>query len=91
MCRKREVLSLRAGEQLRFADNYLYALDASRPIAQISKKMQDELVLWDERGYMVSSATIRFVVAWKPKDAPKDEKENAVLLLNLGLKKSEKL
>ena len=33
----------------------------------------------------------RFVVAWKPKDAPKDEKENAVLLLNLGLKKSEKL
>lgn len=91
MCRKREVLSLQAGEQLRFADNYLYALDASRPIAQISKKMQDELVLWDERGYMVSSATIRFVVAWKPKDAPKDEKENAVLLLNLGLKKSEKL
>lgn len=91
MCRKREVLSLRAGEQLRFADNYLYALDASRPIAQISKKMQDELVLWDERGYMVSSATIRFVVAWKPKDAPKDEKENAVLLLNLGLKKIEKL
>ena len=91
MCRKREVLSLRAGEQLRFADNYLYALDASRPIAQISKKMQDELVLWNERGYMVSSATIRFVVAWKPKDAPKDEKENAVLLLNLGLKKSEKL
>lgn len=91
MCRKREVLSLRAGEQLRFADNYLYALDASRPIAQISKKMQDELVLWDERGYMVSSATIRFVVAWKPRDAPKDEKENAVLLLNLGLKKSEKL
>ena len=91
MCRKREVLSLRAGEQLRFADNYLYALDASRPIAQISKKMQDELVLWDERGYMVSSATIRFVVAWKPKDAPKDEKENAVLLLNLGLKKSKKL
>lgn len=90
MCRKREVLSLRAGEQLRFADNYLYALDASRPIAQISKKMQDELVLWNERGYMVSSATIRFVVAWKPKDAPKDEKENAVLLLNLGLKKSEK-
>lgn len=91
MCRKREVLSLRAGEQLRFADNYLYALDASRPIAQISKKMQDELVLWDERGYMVSSATIRFVVAWKPKDASKDEKENAVLLLNLELKKSEKL
>ena len=35
MCRKREVLSLRAGEQLRFADNYLYALGASRPIAQI--------------------------------------------------------
>ena len=53
--------------------------------------MQGELVLWDERGYIGSSATIRFVVAWKPKDAPKDEKENAVLLLNLGLKKSEKL
>lgn len=40
------------------------------------------------KGYLVSSATIRFVVAWKPKDAPKDEKEHAVLLLDLELKKT---
>ena len=40
---------------------------------------------WKERGYDVKSATVRFIVAWKPKDAPKEEQESAVLLADLVL------
>lgn len=39
----------------------------------------------EERGYEVKSASVRFVVAWKPKDAPKEEAETAVLLPDLVL------
>ena len=85
--RKREVLSLRAGEHLRFDNNYLYSLMTNLPVAQLSQKMQADLISWDKRGYTVSSSTIRFIVAWRPKDAPKEEKEHAVLLLDLCLTK----
>lgn len=86
--RKKEILSLRSGEKLCFVNNLLYVPNNQQPVAQLSQKMQAELVQWALKGYLVSSATIRFVVAWKPKDAPKDEKEHAVLLLDLELKKT---
>lgn len=86
--RKKEILSLRSGEKLCFANNLLYVPNNQQPVAQLSQKMQVELAQWALKGYLVSSATIRFVVAWKPKDAPKDEKEHAVLLLDLELKKT---
>jgi len=47
--------------------------------------MQKKLAEWKERGYEVKSASVRFVVAWKPKDAPKEEPESAVLLADLVL------
>lgn len=86
--RKKEILSLRSGKKLCFANNLLYVPNNQQPVAQLSQKMQAELAQWALKGYLVSSATIRFVVAWKPKDAPKDEKEYAVLLLDLELKKT---
>lgn len=86
--RKKEILSLRSGEKLCFANNLLYVPNNQQPVAQLSQKMQAELAQWALKRYLVSSATIRFVVAWKPKDAPKDEKEHAVLLLDLELKKT---
>lgn len=86
--RKKEILSLRSGEKLCFANNLLYVPNNQQPVAQLSQKMQAELAQWALKGYLVSSATIRFVVAWKPKDAPKDEKEHAVLLLDWELKKT---
>ena len=87
--RKKEVLSLRSGEKLCFANNLLYVPNNQQLfVAQLSQKMQAEMAQWASKGYLVSSATIRFVVAWKPKDAPKDEKEHAVLLLDLELKKT---
>lgn len=86
--RKKEILSLRSGEKLCFANNLLYVPNNQQPVAQLSQKMKAELAQWALKGYLVSSATIRFIVAWKPKDAPKDEKEHAVLLLDLELKKT---
>ena len=86
---KREILSLRAGDRLRFANNYLYPLNSRKAVAQLSQKMQTELLIWSEKGYSVSCATIRFIVAWKPKDAPKEEEEHAVLLIDLDMKKEK--
>lgn len=56
-------------------------------MCQLSQKIQGELTLWNEKGYAVSDVTVRFVVAWRPKDAPKEEKEHAVLLVDLTLTK----
>lgn len=85
--RKKEILSLRAGQQLHFDNNYLYDIITNRPICQLSQKIQGELSLWFQKGYLITSASIRFIVAWRPKDAPKEEKEHAVVLVDLNLKK----
>ena len=84
---KNKILTLRAGQTLRFDKNYLYDCCTNMAVAQLSQKMQGELRLWIEKGYSVVSAPIRFVVAWRPKNAPKEEKEHAVLLVDLMLKK----
>lgn len=83
--KKMEILALRAGQTLRFDNNCLY--DSDTAVALLSQNMQGNLRLWREKGYSVTSASIRFIVAWRPKDAPKDEKEHAVLLVDLMLKK----
>ncbi len=83
--RKKEVLALRAGQKLRFENNYLYDGKTTEPVCQLSQKIQGELSQWNEKNYFVSDASIRFIVAWRPKDAPKDEKEHAVLLVDLIL------
>lgn len=85
--RKNEILSFRAGQTLRFDNNYLYESDTGLAVAQLSQKMQGDLRLWIEKGYFVTSASIRFIVAWRPKDAPQEEKEHAVLLIDLCLKR----
>ncbi|MDE6228184.1 MAG: ATP-binding domain-containing protein, partial [Muribaculaceae bacterium] len=85
--RKNAILALRAGQTLCFANNYLYEPGGNTPLAQLSQKMQGELQGWAEKGYRVDSATIRFIVAWRPKDAPPSEQDHAVLLVDLELKK----
>lgn len=82
---KREVLALRGGDALNYNDSILYNALTKRRVAKLSSKMQTTLLEWEKRGYEVRSASVRFVVAWKPKDAPKDEKETAVLLADLVL------
>ena len=83
--RKQEILALRGGDSLTHSNFFLYSSLTDKPIAKLSSKMQDTLSEWEQRGYKVKSASVRFVVAWKPKDAPKDEAETAVLLADLIL------
>ena len=83
--RKQEVLALRGGDSLIYNDFFLYSSSTDKPIAKLSSRMQGTLSEWEQRGYKVQSASVRFVLAWKPKDAPKDETETAVLLADLRL------
>lgn len=81
---KRDVLALRSGDRLDYKNSLLYD-SAGRPVAKLSFNMQKTLAEWEGRGYCVKAACVRFVVAWKPKDAPKGISETAVLLADLRL------
>ena len=83
--RKQEVLALRGGDSLIYSNFFLYSSLTDKPVAKLSSKMQGILSEWEERGYKVKSASVRFVMAWKPKEAEKNEPETAVLLADLGL------
>ncbi len=83
---KQEVLTLRGGDVLKYKDSILYDTLTHKPVAKLSQKHAENLVgMETKRGYEVKSASVRFIVAWKPKDAPKDEPETAVLLPDLLL------
>lgn len=82
---KQEVLSLRGGDALYYENFILYEPGTGKEVAKLSSNMQTTLLEWKEKGYEVRSASARFIVAWKPKDAPKDESETAVLLADLVL------
>lgn len=83
--RKQEVLALRSGDPLGYKDFVLYSSQNNKAVAKLSLKMQAKLSEWGKRGYKVKSASVRFIVAWKPKDAQKNEQETAVLLAELVL------
>ena len=82
--RKNDVLALRSGDTLTY-DKYLLYNKVGKPVAKLSLNMQKKLAEWESRGYAVKSVSVRFIVAWKPKDAPKDETETAVLLADMVL------
>ncbi|MDE6646262.1 MAG: ATP-dependent helicase, partial [Prevotella sp.] len=85
---KHEVLELRSGDNLLLEDSYFLIPSSHRAVAKLSTGMLATLADWKEKGYIPVSASVRFVVAWKAKDAPKEEKEAAVLLIDLMLSKS---
>ena len=87
--RKKEILALRAGEELDFENHILYTPKEHLPVAQLSQKMQSDIAVWEKKNYFVVTATIRFIVAWRPKEAPKTEGEHAVILLDLKLQKRQ--
>lgn len=84
--RKSKILALKAGNKLRYENSFFYDTHNNQ-VCQLSQKMQNEVNEWREKGYFISDSTIRFIVAWKSKDAPKEEEEHAVILLELELKK----
>lgn len=84
---KDAILCLRSGMPLTYHDHCLCLPSTGRDIAQLSIKMKEKLGKWELKGYKVTAARIRFIVAWKSKDAPRDEKESAVVLADLVMKK----
>ena len=88
--RKNDVLALRGGCALTYADHCMHDVVTGFPVAMLSASMQQTLADWQEKGYEVQSAKVRFIVAWKPKDAPKEEKETAVILADISLMKAKK-
>jgi ATP-dependent DNA helicase RecQ len=85
---KQEVLSLRGGDELTYNAPYLCSAPTGQAIARLSQGMLDKLVKWEAKGYHVATASVRFIVAWKSKNAAKEEKELAVLLADLMLRKN---
>ena len=83
--RKQEILTLQAGDALDFSNSVFYSNMTGKPVAKLSANMQNTLRDWEGKGYQIVSTIVRFIVAWKPKDAPKDEKETAVLLADITL------
>lgn len=81
---KREILSLRSGEPLKYKDCVLFN-SQNKAVAKLSANMQKTVSDWKEKGYEVKAASVHFIVAWKPKEATKDERETAVLLADLVL------
>ena len=81
---KSEILRLRSGDILKYRDFMLFNVQ-DKPVAKLSASMQTTLSEWINKGYTVKTASVRFIVAWKAKDAPKDESETAVLLADLTL------
>lgn len=84
---KDAILSLRSGMPLTYHDHCLCLPSTGRDIAQLSIKMKEKLGKWELKGYKVTAARIRFIVAWKSKDAPRDEKESAIVLADLVMEK----
>jgi len=83
--RKKEVLSLVGGDPLAYSEDYLLNTKSGKPVVKLSARKRESLRLWEERGYHVKSAAVRFVVAWKEKDADQNQPETAVLLPELTL------
>lgn len=88
---KREILSLKSGEPLAFCGDGFSIPNTDKQIVKLSKKMKDLLAKWEKKGYQVTSVTIRFIVAWKPKEAPEEESETAVLLAEMTLRRTSKI
>lgn len=84
---KQEILLLRSGNQLTYHDYMLCNPSTGNDVAMLSIKMQEKLNGWKAKGYNVTSVTIRFIVAWKPKESSKEEKETAVILADLVMRK----
>lgn len=86
---KVEILSLRSGDSLTYRDYTFFNPATGHVLGKLSSKMQNTLNEWNEKGYLAKSSHIRFIVAWKPKNAEKKETETAVILADIILSKSQ--
>lgn len=86
--RKREILSLRSGDELTYLDGTL--VDArGLELAKLSRNMLEQMQKWRAKGYRVKSAQVRYIVAWHPADESAPPADVAVLLAELRLERPE--
>lgn len=83
---KNEILAMCSGDALIYRDCYLSDASTGRTVCKLSQSMREQMAKWMAHGYIVDKARVRFVVAWRPKGAPKEEEEIAVLLPDIMLR-----
>ena len=79
--RKRQVLKLRSGDPLLYANGHLSTPEGVG-IAALSNSKKAQMQKLEAKGYQVVSAEVSFIVAWKPKE---EQQEYAVCLATLHL------
>ena len=84
---KNEVLALRSGDALLYKGDVFYDVKTNKPVAQVSARMKATISYWEEKGYVVHSASVRFIVAWRPKNAKRSEPEIPVVLADMVLER----
>ncbi len=67
--KKAAVLALRSGDMLHFDCDTIFSQDGI-PLARLSAKQRDEMAHWNQQGYVVTSAQVRYIVAWRPSANP---------------------
>ena len=84
--KKDVIIKLRSGDNLQLEEDHLCAVVNGKLVRVIrySKAFKEKLDLLKGKGYEPSSATIRFILAWKGKEA---ENETTVALPDLCLRK----
>lgn len=87
--RKKTILALRGGHELKHKNKIFLYDTTGHTVVMFSARMQQTLSEWQAKGYEIESGKVRFIVAWKPKDSPKEEQETAVVLADLRLVKKE--
>lgn len=86
---KSEILSLLSGQTLRYLDHELCDNVSCKPLAKLSISMQDTLGKWRALHYAVTSARVRFIVAWKSPKALRTEEPIAIVLPDLTLQRTD--
>lgn len=83
--KKQLILKLKSGTELEVEGRRLYCnyCGEKYPVAQFSRDCSNRIQSITQKGYMIKSARIRYIVAWK---GEKDEKETAIILPDVDLK-----
>ena len=86
--KKDAIIKLRSGDILQLEEEHLCAVINGKLVKVIkySKAFKEKLDFLKAKGYEPTTATIRFILAWKGKD---DENETAIILPDLCLKRDK--
>lgn len=84
--RKQIILRLRGGDKLLYKDDYLLN-EQGIYVASFSAAGKKKLKAWADKGYVITSAKVSYILAWKPQNS---NIEYAVSLPNIVLSRQKK-